>query len=145
MKSRLRITIAVLSPLALAAVLAGAPPAVGDVGQASAVTPKAGAWKGRTADGENLSFRVSGKYVTKFTFRWSAVCDVGEVSATTKLAKLRIRKGRFALTNTTTTVKGAFTSKKRAKGTLRVQQRIFNGVNYSTCDTGRVAWTAKRR
>jgi hypothetical protein len=116
---------------------------------ALALTPKDGAWTGQTSQGKSISFLVksNGSKVKSVRFGWKANCGGGSVSATTTLsgpANIN-NQDRFVLSSGNTVVKGKFTSKRRASGTLRASQTIYGPFGPTQCSTGRISWNAHHR
>jgi hypothetical protein len=117
---------------------------------ATAATPKAGSWSGQTKQGKSISFAVTpgGKKVKKLKFGYKGTCDNGgRVSGTVSLAgKFPVTGGEFKVNTGNTVVKGEFTSKKKAEGTLKTSSSTFDPVSFRTveCRSGKVHWNAHR-
>jgi hypothetical protein len=116
---------------------------------ATAATPKAGSWSGDTKQNKSISFKVTpgGEKVKKLKVGFKGSCDNGATFTgnTTFGGKFAVNDGKFTAKATDTTVKGEFTSKRKAEGTLKHTARNFDPVSlgYTTCRSGRVHWTAK--
>lgn len=139
---RQRVALAVLSGVALTT------PAV-----ALAATPRAGTFKAaKVQRGYDLRFTVAKGKVTKLVARVLETCSGSSTSTVTTVGpglSWTIKKGRVtgrkketdgALT-LYTTLEGRFTSATTFKGTIR-QESIVAGA---TCDTYKLAFTARRR
>ena len=112
---------------------------------ALAATPKGGSWSGDTRQNKSISFKVDNGKVKKLKVGWKASCGGAKLdSQTTFGGKYAVTDGKFTAKSTNGTVKGTFTSKRKAKGTLRFKQQVFTGFGYESCDSGKVRWTAKR-
>lgn len=123
--------------------------AVALVVPATAATPKAGSWSGQTKQNKSISFDVTrgGGKVKDLKFGFKGTCDNGaRVTGTTKLGgKYPINGGEFTAKSGNTVVKGEFTSKTKAEGTLKSVTSSFDPISYRTvtCRSGKVGWTAK--
>ena len=123
--------------------------AVALVVPATAATPKAGSWSGQTKQDKSISFKVTpgGAKVKELKFGFRGTCDNGaRVTGTTKLGgKYPINGGEFTAKTGNTVVKGEFTSKTKAEGTLKSVSSSFDPISYRTvtCRSGKVGWTAK--
>jgi hypothetical protein len=123
--------------------------AVALVVPATAATPKAGSWSGETKQNKSISFKVTpgGQKVKALKFGFKGTCDNGaRVNGTTNFAgKFPIQGGEFTARTGNTVVKGEFTSKTKAEGTLKSVSSSFDPVSYRTvtCRSGKVGWTAK--
>jgi hypothetical protein len=117
---------------------------------ATAATPKAGSWSGQTKQGKSISFTVTpeGKKVKQLKFGYKGTCDNGgRVSGTVSFkGKFPVTDGRFKVDTGSTVVKGEFTSKKKAEGTLKTTSSSFDPNSFRTveCRSGKVHWNAHR-
>ena len=116
---------------------------------ATAATPKAGSWSGQTKQNKSISFDVTrgGGKVKDLKFGFKGTCDNGaRVSGRTSLGgKFPIEGGKFTARSGNTVVKGEFTRRKKAVGTLKSVTTSFDPISYRTvtCRSGRVGWTAR--
>ena len=134
-----RIAIVVLCFLALGAV-------------AGAATPQGGKWKATYVElGYELSFTVSKGKVKKFGGFVLEQCSgsSGRTQTAVSVDKaMRIKRGKFSVREKVqdrgvtliTTVKGRFTSRRKAVGTLRAESIVAG----ARCDTYELDWKAKR-
>lgn len=117
---------------------------------ATAATPKAGSFSGSTDQNKSISFNVTpgGEKVKKLKFGFKGNCDNGSrVTGTTRSsAKFPIENGKFRAELGNSVVKGEFTGKKKAEGTLKSNTSAFDPFTLRTvtCRSGKVRWTAKR-
>ena len=117
---------------------------------ATAATPKAGSWSGETKQNRDISFKVTpgGEKVKQLKAGFKGTCDNGATfnGNTSFGEKYEVNDGKFTATGGSTTVKGEFTSKRKAEGTLKHTARSFDPVSlgYTTCRSGKVRWTAHR-
>lgn len=117
---------------------------------ATAATPKAGSWSGDTKQNKSISFKVTpgGAKVKDLKFGFKGTCDNGaRVSGTTNFGgKFPVNGGEFTARSGNSVVKGEFTSKRKAEGTLKSVSSSFDPISYRTvtCRSGKVGWTAKR-
>jgi hypothetical protein len=117
---------------------------------AVAATPKSGSWSGSTKQGRSISFKVTpgGGKVKKLRFGFRGRCDNG--ATTTGSASFpgpfKVVGGKFTARGGDSVVRGTFTSRTRARGTLRQRSSMFDPVTFRTvqCTSGRVRWTARR-
>jgi hypothetical protein len=116
---------------------------------ATAATPKAGSWSGSTKQDKSISFKVTpgGGKVKKVKFGFKAQCDNGaRTTGTTNFSgKFNVDGGEFTARGGSSVVKGEFTSKKKAEGTLKARSTYFDPITYRSvpCTSGKVGWTAK--
>jgi hypothetical protein len=119
---------------------------------AGAAGPKAGKWESTYVQlGYELSFRVSKGKVKKFGGYVLEQCDGSSTRTQTAVSvdkAMKIKNGKFSVrekvtdsgVTVITTVKGRFTSRKKAVGTVRSESIVAG----STCDTYKLDWKAKR-
>jgi len=118
---------------------------------AAAPVPKTGAWAGQTSQSRAITFKVfaKGKKLKRLEVGVVGRCPSGEETGGTISYPdpLTIsKKGKFQMgTYGGAVLKGRFTTKKKAKGTLE-----WRGARYpengdpEPCASGSVTWTAKR-
>jgi hypothetical protein len=115
---------------------------------ATAATPKAGSWSGDTKQNRSISFKVTpgGEKVKDVKFGFKGQCDNGATTTgTTNFSgKFNVNGGEFTARGGTSVVKGEFTSKSEAKGTLKARSTYFDPITYRSvpCTSGKVRWTA---
>jgi hypothetical protein len=116
---------------------------------ALALTPRDGGWIGQTSQGKSITFQVrsNGTKVRSVRFGWRANCGGASITATTTLSgPANINSSdRFVLSSGGTVVKGTFTAKRRANGTLRASQTIYGPFGPTQCTTGLLSWRAHHR
>lgn len=124
--------------------------AVALVVPATAATPKAGSWSGDTKQNRSISFGVTpgGGKVKNLRFGFKAQCDNGARTTGTMnfSGKFDVNGGEFTARGGSSVVKGEFTTRTKASGTLKARSTYFDPVTYRSvpCTSGRVGWTAKR-
>jgi hypothetical protein len=117
---------------------------------ATAATPKAGSWSGSTKQGKSISFKVTpgGAKVKGVKFGFKGRCDNGATTTGTAnfSGKFNVNGGEFTARGGTSVVKGEFTTRRKAKGTLKGRSQFFDPITYRTvrCTSGKVRWNAKR-
>ena len=117
---------------------------------ATAATPKAGSWSGDTKQNKSIGFKVTpgGEKVKNLHFGAKGSCDNGATftSATRFDGKFKIEDGEFTAKSNKTVVRGEFTSKKKAEGTLKYNSSNYDPISLSfvNCHSGKVRWTAER-
>jgi hypothetical protein len=122
--------------------------AVALVVPATAATPKAGSWSGQTKQNKSISFSVTseGKKVKSLKVGFKGSCENGaSVTGQIKFSgKFPIQDGKFKAQAGNSVVKGEFTSKKKAEGTLKYNSTTFDPVTFRTveCHSGKVRWNA---
>jgi hypothetical protein len=93
-----------------------------------------------------IVFKVSrtGRYVSRVAATLRLRCARGRTNLPTLvLARLRVRRGRFATPRTHgITVSGRFTTRRGARGRIRFRARLSGR---GLCDSGSVGWTARTR
>jgi hypothetical protein len=116
---------------------------------ATAATPKAGSWSGDTRQDKSINFKVTpgGEKVKKLKVGFKGTCDNGAtVIGQTKFGgKFDVEDGKFTTGSSgNTKVKGNFTSRNHAKGTLKHTSTTFDPFSLRTveCRSGKVRWTA---
>ncbi len=119
---------------------------------ASAASPKPGKWKSTYVQlGYELTFTVSDGKVKRFGGYVLEQCDGASFRTQTAVSvdrAMKIKDGKFSIRETVkdsgvtviTTVKGHFTSARKAVGTVRSESVVAG----STCDTYKLDWKAKR-
>jgi hypothetical protein len=137
------LAVALLAAGATSGGVAAAAIAAGPTAHAAATTPAAGRFSGRTSQSKSISFRVSGGRVRNMSLKIRWRC--GRTSKTypvTANVPLRIRSGKFGAgsTGSPVRIRGTFTSRRSAAGTIRVHYRLSR-TTY--CDSGTVRWTAR--
>ena len=116
---------------------------------ATAATPKAGSWSGDTKQNKSIGFKVTpgGEKVKNLHFGAKGSCDNGATftSRTSFQGKFDINDGQFKAKSNKTVVKGEFTSKKKAEGTLKYNSSNYDPISlsYVNCHSGKVRWTAE--
>jgi hypothetical protein len=116
---------------------------------ATAATPKAGSWSGETKQNKSISFKVTpgGEKVKKLKFGFKAGCENGSrINGTTESdGKFPITDGKFKAELGNSVVKGEFTGKKKAEGTLKANASTLDPFTNRivNCHSGKVGWTAK--
>lgn len=116
---------------------------------ATAATPKAGSWSGETKQNKSISFKVTpgGEKVKRLKVGFKGACDNGATFTgnTSFDGKFPVNDGKFTANGTDTVVKGEFTSKQKAEGTVKHTARNYDPISfgYTTCRSGKVRWTAK--
>ena len=117
---------------------------------ATAARPKAGSWSGDTKQNRSISFKVTpgGAKVKAVKFGFKSQCDNGATSTgTTNFSgKFNVNGGEFTARGGNSVVKGEFTRKRKAKGTLKARSSYFDPITYRSvpCTSGKVRWTADR-
>jgi hypothetical protein len=135
MKARRRRGRAALVALVLAAL---AIPAL-----ALAVKPKPGPWAGRTDQDHAISFKVNSSRtkVKNLKVELDANCTSGSINVDREFQYgVRIRDSKFSFRGDDTKVNGKFTTRRRAKGTVRLEGTFPLGGD---CDSGKRDWTAR--
>jgi hypothetical protein len=132
--------------LALAIVLVLVLPAT-----AAAPVPKTGAWSGKTSQSRAIEFKVfaKGTKLKRLEFGVVGRCPSGQQTGGTISYPDPItisKKGKFRMgTYGGAVLKGRFTTKKKAKGTLEWRGARYPEVgDPEPCSSGNVTWTAKR-
>ena len=116
---------------------------------AAAPVPKTDPWSGQTSQARAITFKVVAKGTKLKRLKVGVIgrCPSGKKTGGTISYpdSLTISKGKFALGSYGgMTLKGRFTTKKKAKGTLE-----WRGARYpengdpEPCASGKVTWTAK--
>jgi hypothetical protein len=117
---------------------------------AVAATPGGGSWSGKSRQGKPIGFKVTpgGGKVKKIKFGFRGHCDNG--ASTTGTVSMPgpfpVSGGKFTAKGGSSVVRGAFTSRTKARGTLRQRGTLFDPVSLRqvSCTSGKVGWTAKR-
>ena len=115
--------------------------ALGTTGGSALAAFKTGDYRGPTKQQDKfIQFKASKKKVSALYVTFSAKCSNGTTLTTSDSGlKGRIKSGgKFTAKHSGLVVKGKLKGTK-AKGTLRFKST----ANGTTCDTGRVAWTAE--
>ena len=117
---------------------------------ATAATPRAGSWSGSTDQNRSISFTVtpSREKVKDISFSFKGSCENGSGTAGTKtfLGKFNVSNGEFTARSGASVVKGEFTRKRKARGTLKWRGSYIDPVTYRSvsCRSRKVGWTAER-
>ena len=117
---------------------------------ATAATPKSGFWSGSTRQGKSISFKVTpgGGKVKNVRFGFRGSCSNGATTTGTMSfgGRHTVSGGRFTAKGGTSVVKGTFTTRTKARGTLDWRSRSFDPVSLRQveCTSGKVRWTARR-
>jgi hypothetical protein len=117
---------------------------------AGAARPRAGAWSGETEQGHALGFGITSgkKRVVDLRVRFRARCRRGPAidGTTTFAGPYPVRGGRFRVNGGELRIRGTFTKRGKATGTLRWEGRSYRPSGSSRrCDSGPVRWQARRR
>ena len=115
---------------------------------ASAARPRPGAWSGSTSQGYAIGFTVSpgNREVSSLRVSVRARCARGTpiVAEASFAGPFPVGGGRFQVPGGQLQIRGHFTKKRRAKGTLRWRGRSYNSSWKSRrCDSGSVDWRAQ--
>ena len=117
---------------------------------AVAATPKGGSWSGSTGQGKSISFKVTpgGGKVKNLRFGFRGRCENGATTTGSMSfgGTYPVSGGRFTAKGGMSVVRGTFTTRTKARGTLNWRSRSFDPVSLRQveCRSGRVSWTAKR-
>jgi hypothetical protein len=117
---------------------------------AVAATPGSGSWSGKTRQGKSIGFKVTpgGGKVKKVKFGFRGHCDNGaSTSGTVSMpGPFTVSGGTFTAKGGSSVVRGTFTSRTKARGTLRQRGTLFDPVSLRqvSCTSGKVRWTARR-
>ena len=117
---------------------------------AVAATPRSGSWSGKTRQGKLISFKVTpgGGKVKRVQFGFRGHCDNGAstTGSVSMPGPFPVSGGKFTARGGNSVVRGTFTSRTRARGTLRQRGTFFDPASFRQvpCTSGRVRWSAKR-
>ena len=117
---------------------------------AVAATPRGGSWSGKTRQGKSITFKVTpgGGKVKNIRFGFRGHCDngAGTTGTVSMPGPFTVSGGQFTAKGGTSVVRGTFTTRSKASGTLRQRGTLFDPITFRqvSCTSGKVRWTAKR-